>query len=75
VHANTNIVALMTTSYLRDELYDELFFACLNLLSHTVMFKVMSLLSIDIEVVVFFAQQSSSWCNKCINAVVHFEST
>jgi len=50
------------------------------------MFKVMSLLSIDIEVVVFFAQQSSSWCNKCINAVVkhtegsfcralHFEST
>jgi len=39
------------------------------------MFKVMSLLSIDIEVVVFFAQQSSSWCNKCTNAVVHFEST
>jgi len=34
------------------------------------MFKVMSLLSIDIEVVVFFAQQSSSWCKKCINAVV-----
>ena len=26
MHANTNIVALMTTSYLRDELYDELFF-------------------------------------------------